>query len=108
MNSLQDGSLAEGFRRLELSNSVYEIEAIKQAAYRFSDRVSVEIIPGTEVTVCRLLPVTPVAGKHLDEIAEDFRTEALDQDLRLKVAKETEATRNLILSLAFSKTGLQG
>jgi His-Xaa-Ser system protein HxsD len=108
MNVADDGSHAEGFRRLEFSNSVYEIEAIKRAAYRFSDRVSVEILPGAEVTVCRLLPVTPAAKKHLDEIVEDFRTEALDQDLRLKVSKETEATRNLILSLAFSKTGLQG
>ena len=108
MNSLQDGSDAGGYRRVELSNAVYELEAIKQAAYRFSDRISVEILPGSDFTICRLVPVTPAAGKHLDEIAEDFRTEALDQDLRLKVSTETEATRNLILSLAFSKTGLQG
>jgi len=39
-------------------------------------------------------------------LAGEFRNETLDQDLRLKIAAETEGYRNLILSLAFSKTPL--
>jgi His-Xaa-Ser system protein HxsD len=84
----------------------FEIEAIKRAAYRFSDRVSVEITEGPTGLRCRLRPLQCKAPGNLNDIAQEFRNEALDQDLRLKISRETEGYRNLILSLAFSKTPL--
>ncbi len=92
---------------VELSSSVYDLEAIKRAAYRFSDRVVSEIVLDGETVKCHLVAVTPAAAKNLHNIENEFRVEVLDQDLRLKIAVETEPMRNLILSLAFSKTGLQ-
>jgi His-Xaa-Ser system protein HxsD len=84
----------------------FDIEAVKRAAYRFSDRVSVEITNGTEGTQCRLRPLQTKGTIDLNQLAGEFRNETLDQDLRLKIAQETEGYRNLILSLAFSKTPL--
>jgi His-Xaa-Ser system protein HxsD len=88
--------------------SAFDLEAIKRAAYRFSDRLTVAIEPGDIVTTCtlRLIP----GGRRretLDSLEAHFRNEVLDQDLRMRIRQETEPYRNLILSLAFEKTGLQ-
>lgn len=84
----------------------FDIEAIKRAAYRFSDRISVEITESPSGVQCRLRRLNSKIAQTLDDIAGEFRNEVLDQDLRLKIAAETESYRNLILSLAFSKTPL--
>lgn len=84
----------------------YDAEAIKRAAYRFSDRMSVEITSEAGEFICQLRALRPDTTESLEALASEFRNEVLDQDLRLKVAAETESYRNLILSLAFSKTPL--
>lgn len=84
----------------------YDVEAIKRAAYRFSDRLVVEFASSTGDHICQLRALKADAAATLEELAEEFRNEVLDQDLRLKIAAETEGYRNLILSLAFSKTPL--
>jgi His-Xaa-Ser system protein HxsD len=93
---------------LTLSPAVYELEAVKRAAYRFSDRIAVDINPTGDAITCTLTPLNADSAKQLDDIASQFRVEVLDHDLRLKTARETEPLRNLVLSLAFSKTGVQG
>ncbi len=86
----------------------FDIEAIKRAAYRYSDKISVEIIPAHSEIICRItdLAKNGTASLDLDFFVAEFRNEVLDQDLRIKLAAETERYRNLILSLAFSKTSL--
>jgi His-Xaa-Ser system protein HxsD len=84
----------------------FQIEAIKRAAYRFSDRVSVEITSGPAGTNCHLRLLQTKTPTDLNQLANEFRNETLDQDLRIKIAEETEGYRNLILSLAFSKTSV--
>ena len=49
-----------------------------------------------------------VTADECERIINDFKIEVLDQGLRARIAKETSASRNAILALAFSKTGLQG
>lgn len=84
----------------------FDVEAIKRAAYRFSDRVSAEIAGNEGEYVCQLRALRSDVSDGLEKLALEFRNEVLDQDLRLKIAAETESYRNLILSLAFSKTPL--
>lgn len=103
MTSVDTG---EATRALEFSSAVYDVEAVKRAAYRFCDSVAVEITPTGQAFICVLTALSTAAAERLEKIAHDFRIEVLDQDLRLKIAVETEPFRNLILSLAFSKTGL--
>lgn len=86
--------------------ALYSIDAVKRAAYRFTDRVAIDIQPDTDGICCTLRALS--SKSDLTALEGQFRNEVLDQDLRISVAKETEQVRNLVLSLAFSKTGLQG
>lgn len=86
---------------------LYSLDAIKRAAYRVSDRVIVEILQSSATITCILRPSPAARGGDTTQLEHDFRLEVLDQDLRARIAAETEPLRNLILSIAFSKTGLQ-
>jgi His-Xaa-Ser system protein HxsD len=96
-------------RTLVFSAQVYSIETIKKAAYRFSDVLSIDIIPRSGEIECILHFFSePKEGAQDQRLVAAFRNEVLDQDLRSVIAKETEATRNAVLAFALSKTGLQG
>jgi len=86
---------------------VYSLEVVKKAAYRFSDVMSVEINARADETECVCHFISTKSDAEQQQLLGAFRTEVLDQDLRLAVAKETETVRNAILGYAFSKTGLQ-
>jgi His-Xaa-Ser system protein HxsD len=85
---------------------VFDIGAIKRAAYRLSDKLVVDITPVTGGIDCVLRATT--TKQNLSSLETEFRNHVLDYDLRERISKETEPLRNLVLSLAFSKTGLQG
>jgi His-Xaa-Ser system protein HxsD len=56
---------------------------------------------------CNLISNAGVSDEAFDFAVQEFRKNILDEELRLKLKKETEPVRNLILGIAFSKTGLQ-
>lgn len=94
---------------LVFSRQVYNIETIKKAAYRFSDVLTIDIIPRCDEIECVLQFLSSSQEEeHAERIVAAFKNEVLDQDLRSIISKETEAIRNTILAFAFSKTGLQG
>ncbi len=87
---------------MQFSRSVYSLDAVKRAAYRMSGDATFDIVVDGDdifVTVCEF------DGKPKFDEAR-FKTEVLDADLRIRVAKETEEIRNTILSHVFSKSGL--
>ena len=92
---------------LSLDTSIYSMEAIKKAAYRFADRTSVIINPGRDST---LSVIFNFVGKHdknnPEQVISDFCNELLDQDLREIIRREAGPLRNLILAHAFSGTSL--
>ncbi len=104
VSNLASGA-SNGCREVCFAAGLYDLDAIKRAAYRFSDRVRVEIEPTETVVICRLHPLMAVSEADHLAIVSDFSIEVLDQDLRRTIAAETESVRNLILSIAFSKTG---
>jgi His-Xaa-Ser system protein HxsD len=85
--------------------SAYSADAIQRAAYRFSDRLSLDLRRTNGDFACTLLLSDDLAGQA-EEIIAEFRNEVLDQTLRERIRSETEGVRNLILALAFSNTGL--
>ena len=92
-----------------LSLSVYSLNAIKKACYKFSSEFSVTL----ESTDSDKIKVNfhfnqSINHENKDDIIQQFHNELLDQDLRGIVFKETENVRNLILAHAFSKTTLIG
>lgn len=82
----------------------HSVDAIQRAAYRFSDRLSCEIAvtEGSVEVRATLLD----EGADADLLVADFRNEVLDQVLRERIRAETGDVRNLILAVAFSRTGL--
>jgi His-Xaa-Ser system protein HxsD len=89
------------------SSEVYDLETVKKAAYRLSDKCTVDIDINADKIVCRLNHASGSSDISLAKIAELFRNEVLDQDLRRMIAEETAPMRNAILAYAFSRTGLQ-
>jgi His-Xaa-Ser system protein HxsD len=98
-------AVSEGIA-LVFDREVHSLIAIKKAAYRFLDRFSANItIDGKRINCVLSFPAS--SDHHgRTRLAEDFRKEVLDQDLRETLKAETEPTRNLILAYAFSKTGM--
>jgi His-Xaa-Ser system protein HxsD len=94
-------------KSIVFSAQVYGLDTIKKAAYRFSDVLSVDIIPHALDIECVLHFLSAHTDDERETIIAAFKNEVLDQDLRATIAKETEGVRNAILAYALSKTGLQ-
>ncbi|MFQ5754126.1 MAG: His-Xaa-Ser system protein HxsD [bacterium] len=92
--------------QLRLDASIYSVEAVEKATYRFIDRFAA-VISREEKNILVDLAFDNNRSSMSRAILDDFKKELLDQNLRLKIKAETETTRNLILSYTFSKSGLQ-
>jgi His-Xaa-Ser system protein HxsD len=92
-------------RDVSFDATAYSADAIQRAAYRFSDRLSLDLQRVNGNYVCTLRLKDDLADQANDVLA-DFRNEVLDQTLRERIRSETEGVRNVILALAFSNTGL--
>lgn len=92
--------------KLQLDSSVYLVEAVQKAAYRFIDRFAV-IISNESEHISLEITFDDKHAANADTILADFKKELLDQNLRVKIKAETESMRNLILAYTFSKSGLQ-
>jgi len=93
---------------VSFDSNVYSLIAVKKAAYRFIDLFAANIELGEREIVCRLHFTQPRSEEGCLRAVDEFRKEALDQDLRERIKAETEPVRNLILAHAFSKTGIVG
>ncbi|MFE8645812.1 His-Xaa-Ser system protein HxsD [Sphingomonas sp. NCPPB 2930] len=91
--------------KLELDATVYSLEAVQKAAYRFIDRLTILIAQSPGQIRC---DIEQVSGKlrPIEDVVADFKRELLDQQLRYCIKAETEASRNLILALAFSQSAI--
>lgn len=86
-------------------SNVYSLTTIKKAALHYSAHFSLEIsVPSKCEYVVQLVKksMVPFAGPD----ASCFPNSVLEQDLRDKVAKETESTVQLLLAQAFSNLEL--
>ena len=96
---------------LAFDQATVDLDALQRSAYAVAAEMTVDIrVSGTDYA-CTLFPRgkdTFPRGKDTtdDELRHRFRVEANDQILRVRIAKETEALRNLVFALAFSRTGL--
>ena len=86
---------------VQFDTDVISIEAIKKAAYRLSNVMSVDIRLDGQIIICTLTP-SDLQDHSSEELAHAFRTTVLDQDLRESIAEKTEPLRNAIMALAFA------
>lgn len=92
--------------RLVLDKSIYPLEVVEKASYRFIDRLTVLISQTEDCIVCEIENANS-SGEPEERHVADLKRELLDQKLRSQIKAETESVRNLILALAFSRSGLQ-
>jgi His-Xaa-Ser system protein HxsD len=91
---------------VKFSKAVYALQAIKKAAYKFIDKISVNIRDESENYLVDLIFTKEISPEAKIFLLSEFSKEVLDQDLRESIKTETEAYRNLILAHVFSKTPL--
>jgi His-Xaa-Ser system protein HxsD len=91
-------------RDLSFDLAAHTVDAVQRAAYRLSDRISCEVTLGEHSIDVRATVLDE--GADADALMAEFRNEVLDQVLRERIRAETGDVRNLILALAFSRTGL--
>jgi His-Xaa-Ser system protein HxsD len=90
-------------QRASFDLTSYSLDAVQRAAYRLSDRASFEIL--VEEGAVEVV-LTPLEDGDVAGMVAELRNEALDQVLRERIREETRDVRNLVLALAFSRTGL--
>jgi His-Xaa-Ser system protein HxsD len=88
---------------LVFDRASHTTDAIQRAAYRFSDRLVLDLVTEAASYRCRISARNPSDELSLD-VVNDFRVEVLDQVLRERIRAETAPLRNAILALAFSQT----
>lgn len=92
--------------RVSLCSSAYSIEAVHRATYALMAEIDVRIVQVDPAIVCELKLLSQRISREDADLA--FRREVTDQELRIGIEQKTASYRDLILGLAFSKTGLQG
>jgi His-Xaa-Ser system protein HxsD len=92
-------------RQLSFEAALHSGDAIQRAAYRLSDRLSCDLTSDGPCFRCTL-HIPSDSTDDVDATLAEFRNEVLDQTLRERIRNETRDVRNLILALAFAKTGL--
>jgi His-Xaa-Ser system protein HxsD len=88
---------------LTLDATAHPADVVQRAAYRFSDVLTVEIGREADVLTCKVFARDP---DRLGTAVHDLRAEIVDQVLRARIRDETQDVRNLVLAVAFSRTGL--
>jgi His-Xaa-Ser system protein HxsD len=91
---------------LSFDGAAASLDAVQRAAYRLSDRMSCDVVARDQTIEVTVHPSEDDAD--LGSLLGDFRNEVLDQVLRERIRSETAEVRNLVLALAFSRTGLVG
>jgi His-Xaa-Ser system protein HxsD len=92
---------------LEVDLSIYSLEAIFRAAYKFTDRCYVFLSrdPAQPGTIAAVLAAKNQAA-DLGAIVGDFANELLDQRLRESLETQFGQVRTLIVAQAFSEGNL--
>ena len=92
--------------KIDLDLASFNLEVIKRAAYRYSDRFAFDVSTSGNSAECTLFFDEAKSPEFVQLAISDFRKELIDQDLRQAIRAESEAIRNVILAHAFSRTGL--
>jgi His-Xaa-Ser system protein HxsD len=91
---------------IRFDDRIISLSAVKKAAYKYISTFAVDFSLENNEIVCALTFTAPTSEELSAKFAEDFKKEALDQDLREQIKTETAPIRNLIFALAFSKAGI--
>ena len=87
---------------LEISRKVYDTKAITQTAYKFTNKCYIHIDPISEEAIGAYFKSKPESRVSLEEIANDFCNELIDQQVRIDTERTYGNIRDAIVRQAFS------
>jgi His-Xaa-Ser system protein HxsD len=90
--------------KINLDASVFTESAVKATCYRLAGLADFEVVRETAKAI--LVSATPFRQEDLESLAVRFRRELIDQDMRERLAQQTDAIRNVIIAHAFSRVPL--
>lgn len=99
----RSSTTAENTRALEFDKNIFDLETIKRAAIKFTASASFSFSHLDDTIKVTINFLIPFSIQEVTKLIDEFNIEVLDQDLRKRVAAETEDVRNLILANVFSK-----
>lgn len=85
---------------------LFTAEAVKKAVYVFIDRFAADLVVEGDTLRCKICFTPSIPEQAHEELLAAFKHEALDQELRESIRRETAAVRNAILALALRPSGL--
>ena len=91
---------------LVFDERLYDAQVLQKAAYRSINILTVDITLDGGRLICALSSNIGVDEPSFVSAIQEFKKDVLDYQLRHRLAVETQPIKNLILGLAFSKTGL--
>jgi len=91
---------------LVFDERLYDALVLQKAAYRSINALAVDITADGGQFICALSSNIGVDEPSFLSAVQEFKKDVLDYQLRHRLAVETQPIKNLILGLAFSKTGL--
>jgi len=91
---------------ITVSTSIYSLEAIHAAIYKYTDSYHVLITPNTDDSVTVIFEAKDKA-KDINEELKDFANSLIDHQVRLQLDKTNGKIRDLIVAHAFSPLDLK-
>lgn len=91
---------------LVFDERLYDGQVLQKAAYRSMNSLTVDISCIDGKFFCALSANIGIDESSFLSAVQEFKKDALDYQLRHQLNTETLPIKNLILGLAFSKTGL--
>jgi His-Xaa-Ser system protein HxsD len=92
--------------KLIFDERLYDMQVLQKAAYRSMNSLTVDIAADEGRIICALSSNIDVDESSFLSAIQEFKKDVLDYQLRHQLSTETQPIKNLILGLAFSKTGL--
>jgi len=89
-----------------VDKAVYSVEALFRVCYGFTDRCYLYLQPADPVSVIRVRFSKKTSDSDLSLMAGEFSNELINQKVRMDVAAETRAIRELIVAQAFAESSL--
>lgn len=87
---------------LEIDNAIYDVKAILKAAYKFTDKCYIHNENISDGVIGVYFKLKNDIDTSLEQIANEFCNELIDQQIRLNIENEYGKIRDEIVRKAFS------
>lgn len=99
-------SLGDSTAVLQVDTTIYCLDAVLRACYKFTDRCYLFLTRETESPDLVNVFLMSKSRDHIGNITGEFCNELVDQSLRLSLSQEFGPIRELIVAQAFSEGNL--